>query len=239
MFEELILNRVGGGMQVNSFREYRANPTIKLRNQLVEANIGLVKKYANQVSNSFNNVEFDDLVQEGIIALIQCVERFVPDQEYTFATYAVPHIRGRLYHYVRDKGYTIRPPRKYNDLVNKSRKLNYYEPEDIATELGVSVDEWLEAKQSHKPPQQLDRAISDDSNTLLMDIIVDYRNDMYSKVFVSTLLDQLPSHYGRAIYLTYYDELTQKEIGEVMGCSYVTVKRYQKRGMAELVKLVA
>lgn len=238
MFEELILNRVDGGMQVNSFREYQANPTIELRNQLVEANIGLVKKYANQVSNSFNNVEFDDLVQEGVIALIQCVEKFNPDQKYTFATYAVPHIRGRLYHYVRDKGYTIRPPRKHNDLVNKSRKLQCHKPEDIAAKLGVSVEEWLEAKQSHKPPQQLDQPVGE-GDTQLMDMIVDYRNDMYSKVFVSNLLDQLPSHYGQAIYLTYYDELTQKEIGEVMGCSYVTVKRYQKRGMAELVKLVA
>ena len=237
MFEGRMLSLLGGGMQVNNkFIEYQANPSIELRNQLVEANMGLVKKYANQVSNSFK-VEFDDLVQEGIIALVRCVERFDPYKEYKFSTYAVPHIRGRLYHYVRDKGYTIRPPRKYNDLINKSRKLNCYKSEDIAAELGVSVEEWLEAKQSHKPPQQLDQPVGD-GDTQLMDTISDF-SDLYSKVYVSNLLDQLPKNHRIAIKLTYYDELTQKEIGEVMGCSYVTVKRYQKKGMEELVKLVA
>lgn len=232
-----MLSRAGGGMPVNSFKEYNANPTIELRNQLVEANMGLVKKYANQVCNSFNNVEFDDLVQEGVIALIKCINNFDPYKECTFATYAVPHIRGRLYHYVRDKSYTIRPPRKYSDLVNKSRKLNCHKPEDIAAELGVSVEEWLEAKQSHKPPQQLDQPVGE-GDTQLMDTISDY-DDLYSKLYLSNLLDQLPTTHRTAIRLTYYDEMTQKEIGEVMGCSHVTVKRYQKKGMIELAKLVA
>jgi len=230
---------VGGGMQLNRFKEYRDNPTIELRNQLVEQNMGLVKKYANQVCNSFNNVEFDDLVQEGALALVQCVDKFDLSKGCTFSTYAIPHIKGQMYHYIRDKGFTIRPPRSHNDLVNKSRKLRCHQPEEIATELKVSVEEWLEAKQSHKPLQNLDRPISDDSNTRLMDTIIDNSDDMYSRVFVSNLLDQLPSHYGEAIYLTYYDELTQKEIGEVMSCSHVTVKRYQKKGMVELAKLVA
>jgi RNA polymerase sigma-B factor len=227
-------------MQLNNkFKEYRDNPSIKLRNELVEQNMGLVKKYANQVCNSFNNVEFDDLVQEGALALVRCVDKFDLTKGCTFSTYAAPHIKGQMYHYIRDKGFSIRPPRSHNDLINKSRKLRCYKPEEIAVELKVSVEEWLEAKQSHKPPQNLDHTISDDSNTRLMDTIVDDSDDMYSRVFVSNLLDQLPSHYGDVIYLTYYDELTQKEIGEVMGFSPMTVKRYQKKGMAELSKLVA
>lgn len=228
---------MGGGMQVSSFNEYQAKPTIELRNQLVEANMGLVKKYANQVCNRFNNIEFIDLVQEGTIALIKCVSKFNPNAGYTFSTYATPHIKGQLYHYVRDNGYTIRPPRKYNDLINKSRKLNCHKPEDIAAELGVSVEEWVEAKQSHKPPQQLDQPVGE-GDTQLMDTISDY-DDLYSKLYLSNLLDQLPTTHRTAIRLTYYDEMTQKEIGEVMGCSHVTVKRYQKKGMEELVKLVA
>ncbi len=230
-------SQVGGGMQVSSFNEYQAKPTIELRNQLVEANMGLVKKYANQVCNRFNNIEFIDLVQEGTIALIKCVSKFNPNAGYTFSTYATPHIKGQLYHYVRDNGYTIRPPRKYNDLINKSRKLNCHKPEDIAAELGVSVEEWVEAKQSHKPPQQLDQPVGE-GDTQLMDTISDY-DDLYSKLYLSNLLDQLPTTHRTAIRLTYYDEMTQKEIGEVMGCSHVTVKRYQKKGMEELVKLVA
>ena len=68
------------------FREYKAHPTIELRNKLVEENLYivdiLIRKYLGK------GVDYDDLYQVGAIALVSAVERFDPDKGFEFRSFA-------------------------------------------------------------------------------------------------------------------------------------------------------
>jgi RNA polymerase sigma-B factor len=101
---------------------YSRNPSLKLRNQLVHLNAGLVRKVAHQVSKTCNE-PFEDLEQIGYLALIRAVERFNPNQGTAFSSFAIPYIRGEMLHYLRDRSSMMRIPRRWQDLYSKGKKL--------------------------------------------------------------------------------------------------------------------
>ena len=76
------------------FTEYKKNPTIELRNEIVEEHLYmvdiLIRKYLNK------GVEYDDLYQVGALALVQAVERFDPERGFEFSSFATPTILGEL-----------------------------------------------------------------------------------------------------------------------------------------------
>ena len=83
------------------FTEYKKNPTIELRNEIVEEHLYmvdiLIRKYLNK------GVEYDDLYQVGALALVQAVERFDPERGFEFSSFATPTILGEIKKYFRDK----------------------------------------------------------------------------------------------------------------------------------------
>lgn len=80
------------------------------RDEIIEKNLPLVA-YTLRRYFAPNACEWDDLFQEGCIGLMQAVDRFNPDLGYTFSTYACTRIRGQALNYLRNKTYSIRPPR--------------------------------------------------------------------------------------------------------------------------------
>ena len=82
------------------FTEYKKNPTIELRNEIVEEHLYmvdiLIRKYLNK------GVEYDDLYQVGALALVQAVERFDPERGFEFSSFATPTILGEIKKYFRD-----------------------------------------------------------------------------------------------------------------------------------------
>ncbi len=81
------------------WNEYDGNPSIINRNKLVVANLKLVYYCAHKFSKT---LEFEDLVQAGVLGLIQAIERFDPAKGNKFSSYAVILIRGSILHYLRD-----------------------------------------------------------------------------------------------------------------------------------------
>ena len=83
-------------------RQYQQTPCNQIRNQLVQLNIGLVRKevhhWVKQCTESY-----EDLMQVGCIGLIRAIERFDLSRGSAFSTFAVPYIRGEIQHYLRDK----------------------------------------------------------------------------------------------------------------------------------------
>ena len=86
---------------LDQFIEYKKNPTIELRNKIVEDHLYmvdiLIRKYLNK------GVEYDDLYQVGALALVQAVERFDPSKGFEFSSFATPTILGEIKKYFRDK----------------------------------------------------------------------------------------------------------------------------------------
>jgi len=88
---------------------------LRLRNQLVVANLGLVHRVAaSQLSKS--NLSYDDLVSVGCIGLIKAIESFEPQRGLCLSTYAVPFIRGAMQHEERDRNQPIKTPRRLREL---------------------------------------------------------------------------------------------------------------------------
>ncbi|TAH24969.1 MAG: sigma-70 family RNA polymerase sigma factor, partial [Oscillatoriales cyanobacterium] len=135
-------------------REYQHSGSNEVRNQLVQLNIGLVRKevyhWINQCGESY-----DDLQQVGCIGLIRAIERFDISKGHAFSSFAIPYIRGEIQHYLRDKSPSVRVPRHWLALERKSvaaiKDLQVQfnrKPTDaeVAAVLEVSVAEWQEIK---------------------------------------------------------------------------------------------
>ncbi|MGL5034868.1 MAG: sigma factor, partial [Microcystaceae cyanobacterium] len=75
------------------FGVYRESQSTQLRNQIVELNIGLVRREAHHWSKQCSQA-YDDLVQVGCLGLIRAIERFEIDKGRAFSSFAVPYIRG-------------------------------------------------------------------------------------------------------------------------------------------------
>jgi RNA polymerase sigma-B factor len=96
------------------FEEFARTGDPRLRGELIESHMGLVKHLARGFTD--RGEPFDDLVQVGSLALVHAVDRFDPHRGCTFATYASRLIVGELKRHFRDKGWAVRAPRRLQEL---------------------------------------------------------------------------------------------------------------------------
>ena len=231
---------------------YKQNPSIKLRNQLVRLNAGLVRKIAHRVSHQCSE-PYDDLEQIGYLGLIRAIERFNPSQGCAFSSFAVPYIRGEMLHYLRDRGTTVKIPRRWQDLQKDAQKrqaelvrtLNR-QPSDaeMAEALGVSVGEWREVKLATKNrlPLSLDATICQqmDSSITLGDTLPDAHYQMLQMLEedrqqLQRALNQLEEKTRSAIEFVFFNGLSRKEVAERIGVSPMTVTRRIQRGIDQMI----
>ena len=231
---------------------YKQQPSIKLRNQLVRLNAGLVRKIAHRVSHQCSE-PYDDLEQIGYLGLIRAIERFNPSQGCAFSSFAVPYIRGEMLHYLRDRGTTVKIPRRWQDLQKDAQKrqaelvrtLNR-QPSDaeMAEALGVSVGEWREVKLATKNrlPLSLDATICQqmDSSITLGDTLPDAHYQMLQMLEedrqqLQRALNQLEEKTRSAIEFVFFNGLSRKEVAERIGVSPMTVTRRIQRGIDQMI----
>jgi RNA polymerase sigma factor (sigma-70 family) len=114
---------------------YRADPSLRNRNRVVTANLGLVEKAADRFAK-VSRIPFDDLYGAGCIGLIKAVEMFDLLTGNKFSSYAMPRIRGEMMHHQRDREQPggIKIPRKWIDNRKKLLTGDFtgIKPEDVA-----------------------------------------------------------------------------------------------------------
>jgi RNA polymerase sigma-B factor len=236
-------------------REYQKSPTAAVRNQLVNLNFGLVRKEAHYWLNQCTE-SHDDLTQVGCLGLIRAIERFEISKGHAFSSFAIPYIRGEIQHYLRDKGVTVRIPRRWLALqqqaigVSRSLREKYNrQPTDaeIAQELLISPAEWQEIKLAwtNRAPLSLDVPIQDgeEGTTCLGEMVPDHRYRSFQlaqedQMRLQQALFQLENRTREVLEFVFLHELTQKEVAERMGISVVTVSRQVKKGLDSLKKLM-
>src|SRR5215831_1365223 len=96
------------------FVELTATGDRRIRDELVEAHIGLAEYLARRFAN--RGEPLDDLVQVALIGLVKAVNRFDPNRGVEFSTYATHTIAGELKRHFRDKGWAVRAPRRMQEL---------------------------------------------------------------------------------------------------------------------------
>lgn len=104
---------------------------------IITANLKLVKKIAKRYMGIGHKLEFEDLVNTGVIGLMKAIERFDLSLDYSFSTYATYWIRQAITRYIDDNGYTIRIPVHLHETINKLRQL---ERDSLDTQSHIDID---------------------------------------------------------------------------------------------------
>ena len=174
----------------------------EVRDILIERNLYLVNILAKKYINK--GVEFEDLYQVGSLALIYAIERYDMSKGYEFSSFATPTIIGEIKKYFRDKVWTMRVPRRVQELnkkVNEAKLLleqqNKKKPKvkEIAQYIGCKEEEVLEALEASYgyQPVSLDSPMnidSEDADVTLIDKIAG-QEDNFSNIEYKDFIEKL------------------------------------------------
>ncbi|WP_083997997.1 RNA polymerase sigma factor SigF [Picosynechococcus sp. PCC 7003] len=236
-------------------QEYRQSQDVKIRNQIVSLNIGLVRKEAHHWSRQCSE-NFDDLMQVGSLGLLRAIERFTLERGNAFSSFANPYIRGEIQHYLRDKSSTVRIPRRMlqlrqqsNRFIQAFRQEHNRQPSiaEIAEHLDISVSEWqsINLAYQNRDPVSLDVSVKADQgeNTSLGDLVPDpgyksFQLAIEDQIRIQQGLAQLEEHTRKVLEFVFLHDLTQKEAADLLGVSVITVSRRIKKGINSLKKII-
>jgi RNA polymerase sigma-B factor len=194
-------------------------------------------------------IPVDDLVQAASEGLVKAVSRFDPALQHDFLSYAVPTMRGEVRRYFRDHGWAVRPPRRIQDLqwqrgrvIDQMHQQLGREPSraELAECLHVEPEEISEADQASGAfsPTSLDQPAGDnDSATPLGELIPDddsATRASEARTVLEPVVRRLSERDRRVLFLRFFEDWTQKEIGEEIGVSQMQVSRTLTRLLSTL-----
>ena len=216
------------------------------REQLVEENVGLVWCVVRRFYG--RGTEAEDLFQIGSIGLLKAIDKFDLSYDVKFSTYAVPMISGEIKRFLRDDG-MIKVSRSLKELAVRSLQTREKltdrlgrEPtlEELAGEMGVDKEEIVQAMEAAgSEVESLYRPIhqKEGSEIRLLDKIEEKERKedrILDRMVLKQLLETLEPKERQLIYLRYFAEKTQSDVGRIMGISQVQVSRLEKRILEDL-----
>ncbi len=236
------------------FREWRKSGDPSLRDRLILMNRGLVIYLARRFAERGEMSE--DLMQQGLIGLINALDSFDPDRGARFVTFATPTILGEMRRYLRDRSWSVRVPRhlhELNTVINQriealtqqfDRSPTYAE---IARSLGLDLEQVIEALElfNTAEPVSLDEIDSDSQNedgTPISEQMGALDADLESLNDHSALrsaLDQLEPRERRVLELVYFQGYSQLAVARQMKVSQMNISRLQRRALAHLRELMS
>ena len=225
----------------------------RLREYLIAQHEGLVRHVAREYLSSGES--FDDIVSVGHVGLIHAVDRFDPLRGTKFATFAVPTIKGEIRRYFRDRTWSMRVPRRVQELSMRARKVNEELTQaqgrapsyaQLARELGVTEEDVIEAIEVGRQYEMLsidhtesssggDEALSEADRAGDLDPDIE---DIGDKDEVRRALKQLPDRERVILFLRYFHDMSQQEVGDRLGISQMHVSRLQQRALQRLRTLM-
>lgn len=230
------------------FRLYKEKGDEEARDQLIVSHLNLVRFLASKFKN--RGEPLDDLVQVGTIGLIKAIDRFDPERGLEFTTYATPTILGEIKRHFRDKGWSIRVPRRLQEL---SAKVNQATDEltvelqrspsveEIAAKLGVGAEEILEAMESSgaytSVSLEAGGSSEDDEAPALIDRLGSVDEDLDAsddRMVIDDAISDFSPREQEIVRMRFIDGLTQVEIAKRLGVSQVQVSRLLRRTLRKI-----
>ena len=233
------------------FALYKEQGDEDARNELVMSHLNLVRFLASKFKN--RGEPLDDLVQVGTIGLIKAIDRFDPERGLEFTTYATPTILGEIKRHFRDKGWSVRVPRRLQELSSKvnqatdelTKELQRTpSTEEVASKLGVTVEEALEAMESSSAYSSvpLESGGSDDDDApAVIDHYASVDQDLAAsddRMVIEDTIKEFSPREQEVIRMRFNDNLTQVEIAKRLGVSQVQVSRLLRRTLKKLQEKV-
>jgi RNA polymerase sigma-B factor len=214
--------------------------------ELVLGNLSVARSLA--AAHRDKGIQLEDLEQVAFTALVVAARRFRPEDGGDFLAFAVPTIRGELKHHFRDCGWSVRPPRRVQEihlrvLATRDRLSRTWDrpvtAADIADELGESEGHVAEALRIDGcfAPTSLDKPLASGSATLGHLVPEGETSDQEAaeaRVMIGPALRVLGQRDRYVVRLRYFDGLTQREIGDELGVTQTQVSRILSRILDEL-----
>ena len=206
------------------------------RRDLVDIYARIVKYVAGRMAIGLPHyVEFNDLISAGLLGLIQAIDNFDHERGIKFETYAIPRIRGSILDELRSQDWFPRSLRRKAKQLEEAYAV-------LETQLGRPATDAEVAKKLNIKVEELDSMVGEvsiatimsldadtagddrDNSTSLGDYLADVNNEDVEQILakqemkdlIRTRMSELPEKEQLVLVLYYYEELTLKEIGEIL-----------------------
>jgi RNA polymerase sigma factor for flagellar operon FliA len=246
-------------MPVHKAAEWRSNPDdslVQTKKDVVETHLGLVRyvtsRFGFMHSGHERVLEESDLIQFGLLGLLDAIDKFDPGKNVRFETYAVTRIRGAILDELRKLDWIPRSVRKKgreaNRIVQESESPDNQAltAQEIASKLSLSLEEYKELLTAAKGATMDHRVSYEDEVDVIQNIAADPSTDPFEILSAedtrNRLIEALESLDERdrlVMALYYYEELTFSEIGKILRVSESRVFQIHTSVLNELRKHLA
>ncbi len=233
------------------FKEYEKTKDMEIRDILIKEHLYIAevlsKKYAGR------GIDYDDIFQVASIGLIYAIERYDLSKGFEFSSFATPTIIGEIKKHFRDKGWTIRVPRRIQELSKKinNARVNLSQQyqktptvNEIADYLNTTPEEILETIEASKvySPQSLDIVydLNGDDKEINLGDLIGIDEKYFDKIEVNDLLEKAMSDLNEIektiLVERYFNGSTQVSIAKKLDISQMTISRIEKKVLTKMKK---
>ena len=204
----------------------------------MEENMPLVAAIARRYRNC--GLVQEDMLQLGSIGLLQALRRFDPDRGLCFSTYAVPLIAGEIRRFLRDDG-MVKFSRETKSLAIQIERIRREQGdltlEELSARLRVPAEDIAAALASRTAALSLDAPADEDGadlQTFLGSADADTEKDALRRVELRELFSVLSERERQVLFLRYFQDRTQNEVGKRLGLSQVQISRIEKKALLRM-----
>lgn len=223
------------------FEAYRRTRDLKIRNEIISRYLYLADIIAKKFVN--RGVESDDIYQVACLALINAVERFDPNAEVKFVSFATPTIIGEIKRYFRDKASVIRIPRRIYEVYQKVNQAREYlmqqlkrapRVDEIAEYLNMKEETILEIIESWNVYniQSFDQTVFEEDDLELHETVGE-DDETFERINNRDFLEKAMENFNQAekqfIKMRFFENRTQKDIAKHFNVSQMYISRLEKR----------
>lgn len=237
------------------WRRYKTDGDQHARERLVVAYSPLVKYVSGRMASGLpGHVDEADLISYGLVGLINAIERFELEREIKFETYAITRIRGAIIDELRSLDWVPRSVRARARAIEKANQKLEHDlqraptDEEVAEELEITVEEFHDSllQISNSNIAALDEmwTVGDagGDQVSLMDTITDDKAPDPAQIMdetdlkdrVADAITKLPEREKLVVALYYYENLTLREIGEVLGVTESRISQLHTKAVLRL-----
>ena len=237
---------------IKSLEKYQATKDLELRNELTMSCIYIVRSAASQMRGIASGyAQEEDLINQGVLALMDCMDRYDKTKGAKFETYAYMRVRGALIDFIRKQDWVPHRARNFNKKIEEAyaslsnRNIREPDVEEIASYLDIppeKVESHLQYM-NHSVVISLESMLEDITGTILR-AEPENRNDsykpeesLYYKEICRTLttsIESLKEKERLVITLYYYEELKYAEIAEILEISESRVCQIHTKAITKL-----
>lgn len=225
---------------------YKQNPTQEAMEEVLLAMEPLIRYWCQ--TQCYLAWEREDLMQVARIAVVGALERFEPDKEIRFKTFAYRTVSGKIMNYYRDSAWRVVIPRKYREISTRiTRAENEYmqvygdtpTTDQLADILKMDKNELKEALEAKQASATTSFSVqADDEEGYAPELYVGKNDDNLDSIELKKDLKMAMEHLNeqqkQIIYYRYFEDLTQSKIAAILGISQMQVSRMEKAALEKI-----